>query len=77
MSALVEAVEPFVPESASEREWGVLAAARPQLTATIARYLSQLNTFLAPRSVEVADHTLRQLTRWLVAKTDVDGTTTS
>ena len=29
------------------------------------RYLLQLATFLAPRSVEVADSTLRQLARWL------------
>jgi site-specific recombinase XerD len=31
----------------------------------------QLTTFLAPRSVEVADTTLRQLTRWLTTATDV------
>ena len=35
------------------------------------RYLTQLGTFLAPRSVEAADNTLRQLARWLVAETDV------
>ena len=35
------------------------------------RYLTQLSTFLAPRSVEAADNTLRQLARWLVAETDV------
>ena len=35
------------------------------------RYLLQLTTFLSPRSVDVADSTLRQLARWLVANTDV------
>jgi class 3 adenylate cyclase len=30
------------------------------------RYLLQLTTFLAPRSVDVADSTLRQLARWLI-----------
>ena len=35
------------------------------------RYLLQLTAFLAPRSVDVADSTLRQLARWLVANTDV------
>jgi site-specific recombinase XerD len=35
------------------------------------RYLLQLTTFLAPRSVDVADSTLRQFARWLVANTDV------
>jgi site-specific recombinase XerD len=34
-------------------------------------YLVQLTTFLAPRSVDVADSTLRQLARWLTANTDV------
>ena len=35
------------------------------------RYLIQCSTFLAPRSVDVADNTLRQFTRWLVDNTDV------
>ena len=35
------------------------------------RYLLQLTTFLAPRSVEMADATLRQLARWLTTETDV------
>jgi site-specific recombinase XerD len=41
------------------------------LAATMRRYLIQLTTFLAPRSVDVADHTLRQLARWLVVNTEV------
>jgi site-specific recombinase XerD len=35
------------------------------------RYLVQLTTFLAPRSVEIADITLRQFARWLTTTTDV------
>jgi site-specific recombinase XerD len=35
------------------------------------RYLIQLTTFLAPRSVDVADGTLRQLARWLTTHTEV------
>jgi site-specific recombinase XerD len=35
------------------------------------RYLVQLTTFLAPRSVDAADNALRQLARWLTANTDV------
>jgi len=59
------------PEDESHREWAVLSAEAPQLAATMRRYLVQLTTFLAPRSVDVADSTLRQLARWLVAETDV------
>ena len=43
----------------------------PQLAATMRRYLIQLATFLAPRSVDAADNTLRQFARWLVDNTDV------
>ena len=67
MSALLAPVEEWVPQSASEREWETLRAASPQVVATIDRYLAQLSTFLAPRSVEKANTTLRQLVRWLVA----------
>ena len=63
--------EPWIPKDESHREWAVLSAQAPQLSATMRRYLVQLTTFLAPRSVDVADSTLRQLARWLVAETDV------
>ena len=71
MSALVAPIEPWVPETASDREWVVLAAICPQASATIGRYVQQLSTFLAPRSVELADTTLRQLVRWMAAETDI------
>ena len=45
--------------------------ASPQVVATIDRYLAQLSTVLAPRSVTMANTTLRQLVRWLVATTEV------
>ena len=35
------------------------------------RYLGQLGTFLAPRSVAAADSVLRQFARWLLATTTV------
>jgi site-specific recombinase XerD len=63
--------EAWFPTNASNREWARLSARAPQLVATMRRYLLQLTTFLAPRSVEVADTTLRQLTRWLTTATDV------
>ncbi len=71
MSALIAPIEPWVPETASDREWVLLAADRPQVAATMGRYVQQLSTFLAPRSVEIADITLRQLARWMAAETDV------
>ena len=52
-------------------EWAQIAAHAPQMAATLARYLSQAATFLAPTSVEVADLTLRQLAFWLLDHTDL------
>jgi site-specific recombinase XerD len=63
--------EPWFPSNASNREWAQLSAAAPQFVATMRRYLVQLTTFLAPRSVEVADQTLRQFTRWVTTATDI------
>lgn len=70
-TAAARAVEVWVPHVESHREWAELTARAPQLAATMRRYLVQLSTFLAPASVEVADHTLRQLARWLTTATDV------
>jgi hypothetical protein len=61
----------WIPQDESNREWAELSASAPQLVATMRRYLIQLSTFLAPRSVEAADSALRQLTRWLTAETDI------
>jgi site-specific recombinase XerD len=70
-AARARVVEPWIPRPESHREWPELSAHAPQLVATMRRYLLQLTTFLAPRSVDVADSTLRQLARWLVTDTDV------
>ena len=64
-------IEAWFPSNASNREWAILSGRAPQLVATMRRYLLQLTTFLAPRSVEVADTTLRQLARWLTTETEV------
>jgi site-specific recombinase XerD len=68
----LHAVVPAPPAGdASTQEWASLSEHAPQLTATMRRYLIQLGTFLAPRSVDVADQTLRQFARWLTANTEV------
>jgi site-specific recombinase XerD len=71
MTAAEAVVEPWIPSDVSHREWAELAARAPQLTATMSRYLVQLSTILAPRSVEAADYTLRQLAGWLTEHTDI------
>ena len=62
----------WTPVPAAQSDWADLTARAPQLAATLRRYLVQLTTFLAPRSVDVADSTLRQFACWLVEATDVD-----
>ena len=71
MSAVEAAVEAWSPPPVSHRDWAALSVRAPQLAATMRRYLIQLTTFLAPRSVDVADNTLRQFARWLADNTDV------
>lgn len=67
----MSAVEAWGPVSASEQHWVVLAARRPGVVDTMSRYLVQLSTLLAPRSVEAADITLRQFSDWLVEATAI------
>ena len=59
------------PSTAAEREWADLTIDAPVLVKTMRRYLAQLSSFLAPRSVDVAEATLRQFSRWLVTASDV------
>jgi len=52
----------------AEAEWAQIEASAPQVAAVMRRYLRQLGTFLAPRSVDAADGALRQLARWMVTE---------
>lgn len=61
----------WFPSNASNREWARMSTIAPQVVSTMRRYLVQLTTFLSPRSVEVADQTLRQFARWLTTATDI------
>lgn len=71
MTAAAEyAPEPWFPPDASNQQWAQMATTAPQLVSTMRRYLMQLTTFLAPRSVDVADQTLRQFARWLTTETE-------
>lgn len=47
----------------ADTEWAELEIAAPRVAATMLRYLRQLSTFLAPRSVDAADGAL--LPVWL------------
>jgi len=71
MSAAEAMAEPWIATDISHQEWAALSLSAPQMAATMRRYLVQLATFLAPRSVDVADSTLRQFARWLTDATDV------
>jgi site-specific recombinase XerD len=62
---------PWFPSNSSNQQWARVATTAPQLVSTMRRYLVQLTTFLAPRSVDVADQTLRQFARWLTTETRI------
>ena len=53
-------------------EWAEIAVEAPEMAATMARYLRQIATFLAPGSVVVADNVLRQLAQWALAETAIE-----
>ena len=53
------AASTWFPTDASNQEWAHLSTKAPQVVATMRRYLVQLTTFLAPRSVEAADLPIR------------------
>ena len=71
MTAVEAVVDPWIASDVSHRDWAELAVRAPQLTATMRRYLVQLTSFLAPRSVDAADGTLRQFARWVTDTTDI------
>jgi site-specific recombinase XerD len=71
MTALESTTESWSSTPVAHREWAGFTARAPQLTATMGRYLGQLTTFLAPRSIDAADNTLRQFAGWLTDTTDV------
>jgi len=52
----------------AEAQWAQIETAAPRVAAVMRRYLRQLGTFLAPRSVDAADSALRQLARWMVTE---------
>jgi site-specific recombinase XerD len=70
-AAAAETTSTWFPSNASNREWARMSTVAPQVVSTMRRYLVQLTTFLSPRSVEVADQTLRQFARWLTTATDI------
>ena len=59
------------PVVAVGRGWDRIARSAPTVAGTMGRYLGQIATSLAPRSVDVADITLRQLAGWLLDTTEV------
>ena len=67
MSALPARERPS-PGWHAEAEWVQIEASAPRAAAVMRRYLRQLGTFLAPRSVDAADSALRQLARWMVTE---------
>jgi site-specific recombinase XerD len=56
----------------AETEWAQIEAAAPQVAGVMRRYLRQLGTFLAPRSVDAAENALRQLARWMITDAGLD-----
>ena len=61
-----------VAGSIAAAQWAQIAAAAPQVVATIQRYLQRLGVFLAPASVGAAENALRQFARWMITDAGLD-----
>ena len=61
-----------VAGSTAAAQWALLRADAPQVVVTIQRYLQRLAAFQAPKSVDVAENSLRQFAWWLVADAGLD-----
>jgi site-specific recombinase XerD len=57
-----------VAGSTAAAEWARIETVAPQAATLMHRYLRQLGTFLAPRSVTAAENALRQLARWMITE---------
>ena len=57
--------------SKAAQEWATIAARAPQMADTMARFLAQAATFLAPSTIDATGAALRRLARWLLDTTDV------
>ncbi|MDT0264190.1 tyrosine-type recombinase/integrase [Jatrophihabitans lederbergiae] len=53
-------------------QWGQIHAAAPQIAGTMQRYLQRLAAFQAPRSVDVAENSVRQFARWMITDAGLD-----
>lgn len=66
-----------LPQPSSSRgskaaaEWDIIAAQAPVMANTMARFLAQTATFLAPTTIEATDGCLRRLGLWLIDTTNV------
>ena len=58
--------------STAAAQWEQLRADAPQAVATIERYLQRLAAFQAPKSVDVAENSLRIFAWWLVTDAGLD-----
>jgi site-specific recombinase XerD len=71
-SARAPAASRAVAGSIAAAEWARIEAVAPLVAALVRRYLRQLGTFLAPRSVDAAENALRQFARWLITDAGLD-----
>jgi site-specific recombinase XerD len=69
---VLQAADRTVAGSTAAAQWALLRADAPQVVVTIQRYLQRLAAFQAPKSVDVAENSLRQFAWWLVADADLD-----
>jgi site-specific recombinase XerD len=71
-SATVPVADRAVAGTTAAAQWSQIQAHAPQIAATMQRYLHRLAAFQAPKSVDVAENSLRQFARWMITDAGLD-----
>lgn len=70
--AVVSVADRTVAGTTAAAQWAQIQAQAPQIAATLQHYLQRLAAFQAPKSVDVAENSLRQFARWMITDAGLD-----
>jgi hypothetical protein len=70
--AAVPVADRTVAGTTAAAQWAQIQAQAPQIAATLQHYLRRLAAFQAPKSVDVAENSLRQFAHWMITDPGLD-----
>lgn len=70
--AVMPVADRTVAGTTAAAQWAQIQTQAPQIAATLQHYLRRLAAFQAPKSVDVAENSLRQFARWMITDAGLD-----